>query len=70
MGYFRELNKNGATIIMITHNNELAIQTDRVITIRDGQITLDVPSSEFIQHMKNEQLAVVEHLAAHETESS
>ena len=67
MGYFRELNKNGSTIIMITHNNELAVQTDRVITIRDGQITLDVPASEFIQHMKNEQMAVMENLAAHET---
>ena len=67
MGYFRELNKNGSTIIMITHNNELAVQTDRVITIRDGQITLDVPASEFIQHMKNEQMTVMENLAAHET---
>ena len=69
MGYFRELNKNGSTIIMITHNNELAVQTDRVITIRDGQITLDVPASEFIQHMKNEQMTVMENLAAHETGS-
>ena len=69
MGYFRELNRNGATIIMITHNNELAVQTDRVITIRDGRITLDVPASEFIQHMKSEQLAVMEQLAAHETGS-
>jgi ABC-type antimicrobial peptide transport system, ATPase component len=70
MDYFRELNRNGSTIIMITHNNELAVQTDRVITIRDGRITLDVPSSEFVQHMKNEQLAVMEQLAAHETGSS
>ena len=66
MDYFRELNRNGATIIMITHNNELAVQTDRVITIRDGQITLDVPSTEFVQHMKHEQLTVMEQLAAHE----
>lgn len=67
MGYFRELNRSGATIIMITHNNELAVQTDRVITIRDGRITLDVPSTEFIRHMKEEQLAVMEQLAAHDT---
>jgi len=70
MGYFRELNRNGATIIMITHNNELAVQTDRVITIRDGQITLDVPASEFLHHMKSEQLAVMGQLAAHETGSN
>lgn len=67
MEYFRELNRGGATIIMITHNNELAVQTDRVITIRDGQITLDVPAAEFIKHMKDEQLTVMEQLAAHET---
>lgn len=67
MGYFREFNRSGATIIMITHNNELAVQTDRVITIRDGRITLDVPSTEFIRHMKEEQLAVMEQLAAHDT---
>ncbi|MDV0444780.1 putative ABC transporter ATP-binding protein YknY [Methanimicrococcus sp. At1] len=70
MDYFRELNKSGSTIIMITHNNELAVQTDRVITIRDGQITLDVPAVEFVQHMKEEQLVVMEQLAAHETHES
>lgn len=69
MNYFRELNRNGSTIIMITHNNELAVQTDRVITIRDGQITLDVPATEFIQHMKEEQLSVMEQLAAQQSHS-
>ena len=67
MGYFRELNRSGATIIMITHNNELAVRTDRVITIHDGQITRDVPAVDFVQHIKEEQLTVMEHLAAHET---
>ncbi|MDY0267076.1 MAG: ABC transporter ATP-binding protein [Methanimicrococcus sp.] len=62
MDYFRELNQNGATIIMITHNNELAVQTDRVITIRDGQITLDIPAAEFVLHMNQEQLATMENL--------
>lgn len=70
MDYFRELNRNGSTIIMITHNNELAVQTDRVITIRDGQITLDVPATEFVQHMKEEQLTVMEQLVAHENTGS
>ena len=67
MGYFRELNRSGATIIMITHNHELAVQTDRVIAIHDGQITLDVPATEYVQHIKEEQLTVMEQLAAHET---
>jgi len=67
MGYFRELNKNGATIIMITHNQELAVQTDRIIAIHDGQIKSDTQATEFVRHIKEEQMTVMEHLAAHET---
>jgi putative ABC transport system ATP-binding protein len=67
MNYFRDLNRNGSTIIMITHNSELAVQTDRVITIRDGQITLDVPAAEYVQYLKDTQMAVMEQRAAHET---
>ncbi len=62
MNYFRELNRSGSTIIMITHNNELAVQTDRVITIRDGMITLDAPASVFAQRLAEEQLSVTENL--------
>ncbi len=36
---FNELNDRGLTIIMVTHNNELADVADRVITITDGQIS-------------------------------
>lgn len=70
MGYFRELNRKGATIIMITHNHELAVQTDRVIAIHDGQIRSDVPATEYVRHLKEEQITVMEHLAAHEAGSS
>jgi ABC-type lipoprotein export system ATPase subunit len=34
----RSLNKDGYTIVMVTHNNELAGRADRVISIRDGRI--------------------------------
>lgn len=33
--------KNAQTIIMVTHNEELATQTDRVIKLEDGKIVLD-----------------------------
>jgi putative ABC transport system ATP-binding protein len=33
---FRELNKRNITLIIVTHNTELAERADRVITIRDG----------------------------------
>jgi len=39
MDLFHKLNKeNNKTIILITHSNELASETDRIISIRDGNI--------------------------------
>lgn len=40
MDLFHRLNKEqGKTIVLITHSMELAEETDRIITIRDGSIT-------------------------------
>ena len=40
MDLFHKLNKEqGKTIILITHSPELAEETDRIITIKDGYIT-------------------------------
>lgn len=40
MDIFHRLNREeGKTIVLITHSNELAAETDRIITIRDGEIT-------------------------------
>lgn len=39
MDLFHKLNKEkGITIVLITHSNELAAETGRIITIRDGNI--------------------------------
>jgi putative ABC transport system ATP-binding protein len=39
MDIFHRLHKEeGKTIVLITHNNELAEETERVITIKDGEI--------------------------------
>lgn len=35
---FDDLHKNGKTIIMVTHNNELTRYCNRVITLKDGRI--------------------------------
>jgi len=42
METFRELNRRGHTIVLITHEPEVALYADRVITVRDGVIEKDV----------------------------
>ncbi|WP_058867160.1 ABC transporter ATP-binding protein [Chloracidobacterium thermophilum] len=40
----RELNQStGTTLVLVTHNEELARAADRAITLRDGRIVLDDP---------------------------
>ncbi|MDR1447648.1 MAG: ABC transporter ATP-binding protein [Candidatus Ancillula sp.] len=34
----QNLNKQGYTIVMVTHNNELANRTDRIIRVSDGEV--------------------------------
>jgi putative ABC transport system ATP-binding protein len=34
-----ELNRKGHTIIMVTHNNEIAEKVDRVIRMKDGKVS-------------------------------
>ena len=41
MGLFQELNRQGKTIIMVTHEPELAAYTKRIITMRDGELVSD-----------------------------
>lgn len=41
MQIMRDLHKEGRTVILITHDNEIADQADRVIKIKDGHIESD-----------------------------
>ncbi|NOU60172.1 ABC transporter ATP-binding protein [Marinifilum caeruleilacunae] len=45
MALFRELNEEGNTIILITHEPEIAEYADRAIIIKDGLIISDKPTS-------------------------
>jgi putative ABC transport system ATP-binding protein len=41
MGLFEKLHEDGNTIILVTHEPEVAARAHRIITIRDGQIESD-----------------------------
>ena len=47
MKLFRELQAEGVTLIMVTHDPDVAAQGKRIIQIRDGKILLDVPVEEW-----------------------
>lgn len=43
MSIFQELNNDGATVVMVTHEPDIAQYTKRMVTFRDGQIINDFP---------------------------
>jgi putative ABC transport system ATP-binding protein len=45
MALFRQLNRDGRTIIMVTHDPETARNAERVIRVRDGLIVSDTPAA-------------------------
>jgi putative ABC transport system ATP-binding protein len=42
MALFEKLHEEGNTIILVTHEHDIAERAHRVITIRDGEIESDV----------------------------
>ena len=49
MQILRELHSEGRTVILITHDNEIAEQADRVIKIRDGMIVSDTRQNQSVK---------------------
>jgi len=43
--FLKELNEEGRTVVLITHDNSIAKQAKRIIKLADGCITYDGPSN-------------------------
>lgn len=41
MQIFKEVNANGMTVVLVTHESEVAAQTHRIVQLRDGDIVSD-----------------------------
>jgi putative ABC transport system ATP-binding protein len=46
MALFQELNAQGITIVLVTHEPEIAVYATRVVEVRDGKIRRDEPVSQ------------------------
>jgi len=46
MGFFQELNDSGITLVMVTHELDIASYCKRIIVMRDGVVISDAPATE------------------------
>ena len=46
MALFQELNDQGVTVLLVTHEHDIAEYARRVITLRDGHVVRDTPVAE------------------------
>ncbi len=47
LDFLKELNAEGNTIVLITHDNSIAVEAKRVVRVQDGKIIFDGPASEY-----------------------
>lgn len=50
MGLFEEIHKNGNTIILVTHEEDIALHAHRIIRLKDGLVESDKPNTSIITY--------------------
>ena len=49
MGLFEQIHKAGNTVILVTHEHDIALHAHRIVRLRDGLIESDLPNEHFIR---------------------
>jgi len=60
---FRELNRQGVTVILVTHEPDIAVQARRIVTMRDGRIVADRPCEEYQAELESRTSALKSQVA-------
>ena len=50
MGLFEEIQKNGNTIILVTHEEDIALHAHRIVRLKDGLVESDTPNGKIITY--------------------
>ena len=59
MGLFEEIHKNGNTIILVTHEEDIAMHAHRIVRLKDGKVETDTQNNNIttfksrMEHYKN-----------------
>lgn len=41
LGFLKKLNREGDTVVLITHDNSIAVKADRIVRLQDGKVIYD-----------------------------
>ena len=59
MGLFQDLNETGITIVMVTHELDVAAYCKRIVVMRDGQVISDTPNEN--RRAARDEIATLDH---------